>query len=286
MTADRALFGPAGNPQSFYDEGNKHSYQVPAWLAQRGLGWYEYSCGNGVSLSAATARRIGEAAREAGIGVSVHAPYYINFANPDPEKRARSREYIRQAVDICREMGGVRVVFHPGAVMKRTREEALAEALPEMERIVEENTDVREGRIALCPEVMGKIGQLGSLEEVLALCAVSDRLVPCIDFGHLNCRTLGSLRTREDYARVLDALEAALPGERSRAFHAHFSHILYGKAGEVRHLTFADGGEPDFAPLAAELAERGMTPVIVCESAGTQAEDALAMQDRYLSLRK
>ncbi len=279
---ERVLFGTAGNSESFYAEGHKRSVDTPVWLAARGLDWFEYSCGNGISISEATSRAIGEAARQAGIGISVHAPYFINFCNPDPEKRARSRDYIARAVQVAAWMGGRRVIFHPGSVMKQSRADALACALGEMELLVQENEDVREGRVMLCPETMGKLGQLGSLEEVLRLCAVSTRLTPCLDFGHLYCRMQGGIRGREDYARILDRLQEALPDCRAENFHAHFSHILYGKMGEIRHLTFRDGDAgPDFAPLAAELAARGLTPVVVCESAGTQAEDAMVMRDQY-----
>ena len=129
---------------------------------------------------------------------------------------------------------------------------------------------------------MGKIGQLGTLEEVLALCSVDKRVTPCIDFGHLNARTLGGIQSKADYAAILDRLETALGDERARRFHVHFSRIEFSKGGEKRHWTFAEnqfGPEPQ--PLMELLAERGLAPVLICESAGTQAEDARAMQAMY-----
>ena len=90
--------------------------------------------------------------------------------------------------------------------------------------------------------------------------------------------------TQDDLAGALDALHRGLGAERARTFHAHFSKIEYGKGGEVRHLTFADTEYgPEFAPLAALLAERGLAPHIICESAGTQAEDAQTMKSLYLN---
>ena len=126
---------------------------------------------------------------------------------------------------------------------------------------------------------MGKIGQLGTLEEVLALCGVDRRITPCIDFGHLNARTLGGIRSKADYAAILDRIGEALGDARARQFHVHFSRIEYSKGGEKRHWTFAEtqfGPEPQ--PLMELLAERGLAPVIICESAGTQAEDAKTMK--------
>ena len=113
------------------------------------------------------------------------------------------------------------------------------------------------------------------------------RLLPCIDFGHLNARTQGGLRTREDMAALLDLLEDRLGRERGSAFHAHFSKIEYGRGGEVKHLTFRDREYgPEFSPLAELLARRQLAPRIICESAGTQAEDAAAMKQEYLQFLK
>ena len=136
--------------------------------------------------------------------------------------------------------------------------------------------------MTLCPETMGKIGQLGTLDEVLALCSVDKRITPCIDFGHLNARTLGGIRSKEDYAAILDRMAEKLGDQRAERFHVHFSRIEYSAGGEKRHWTFAEtqfGPEPQ--PLMELLAERKLQPVIICESAGTQAEDAGTMQQMY-----
>ena len=142
------------------------------------------------------------------------------------------------------------------------------------------------GDMTLCPETMGKIGQLGTLDEVLALCGVDKRITPCIDFGHLNARTLGGIQSRADYAAILDRMDEVLGDERARRFHVHFSRIEFSAGGEKRHWTFAEtqfGPEPQ--PLMELLSERRLEPVIICESAGTQAEDAQAMQRMYEAAR-
>ena len=124
-------------------------------------------------------------------------------------------------------------------------------------------------------ETMGKIGQLGTLDEVLALCAVDRRITPCIDFGHLNARTLGGIRSKEDYAAILDRMAEKLGDERAEQFHVHFSRIEYSAGGEKTQF----GPEPQ--PLMELLAQRKLQPVIICESAGTQAEDAQTMMRMY-----
>ena len=129
---------------------------------------------------------------------------------------------------------------------------------------------------------MGKISQLGDLDEVLELCLLDETMFPTIDFGHLNSRTLGGLKDKTDFAAVLDTIENVLGFERLKNMHIHFSRIEFTAAGERRHWTFADTQYgPEFAPLAELLAERGLTPVIICESKGTMAEDAVSMKRMY-----
>ena len=142
------------------------------------------------------------------------------------------------------------------------------------------------GHVHICPETMGKINQLGDLQEVLSLCQVDERFLPCIDFGHLNARTLGGLQTEEDFGKVFEAIENQLGIDRLRSFHSHFSKIEYTEnGGEKRHLTFSDTVYgPDFEPMIEWIVRKNCSPTVICESAGTQAEDALAMRQHYQSL--
>lgn len=279
-----AKFGPAGNSDSF-SAVYKSSLKAPAWLREFGLDTYEYQCGKGVNVREETARKMGEAARENGITLSLHAPYFINLANPDPESLQKTAGYITKACEAADWMGAGRVIIHSGALMKRTRREAQEIALRSLREIVRICDDAGYGHISLCPETMGKINQLGNLDEVLELCTVDERLVPCIDFGHLYARTLGELSGDEACDAMLDRVREVLGEERASRFHSHFSKIEFTPGGgEKRHLTFgqSDFG-PDWTPLARAVAERGWSPTFICESAGTQAEDALTMKQTYLS---
>lgn len=282
-----ARFGPAGNSESF-SKIHKSSADAPGWLAALGLDCYEYQCGKGVHVGEETARTVGARAREVGIALSLHAPYFINLANPDPEALQKTIGYITAACRVAQWMGAERVVIHSGALMKRTRREAQDIALRSLREVVAACDDQGFGDIILCPETMGKINQLGDLDEVLELCTVDERLLPCIDFGHLYARSLGVDDGAEAFERMLSRVEAVLGRERASRFHSHFSHIEFTpKGGEKCHRTFADDGGygPDWAPLAAQVAARGWSPTFICESAGTQAEDALEMKRIYEACR-
>ena len=280
-----AIFGPAGNAESFSTV-HKSSLAAPRWIADLGLDCYEYQCGKGVHVGEETARKVGENARAAGISLSLHAPYFINLANPDREALEKTIGYITGACRVADWMGAERVVIHSGALMKRTRRQALDTAMASLREVLAACDGQGFSHIALCPETMGKINQLGDLDEVLELCTLDERLLPCIDFGHLYARSLGADDGAEAMDRMLDRVEEVLGRERAARFHSHFSHIEFTpNGGEKCHRTFGnDGGYgPDWAPLAAQVARRGWSPTFICESAGTQAEDALEMKRVYQS---
>ena len=282
MSDWKIRFGTAGTSDSFAAKGYKNSLDIPAYTAEMGLDAFEYQCGHGVRLGLEKAARMAADAAERGILFSVHAPYYISMSSLEEDKRLNSVNYLLQSAAVCKALGGRRVIFHPGSCGRQSREAALEKALDTMRRAQAALDEAGYAEMTLCPETMGKIGQLGTLEEVLALCSVDKRVTPCIDFGHLNARTLGGIQSKADYAAILDRLEAALGDERARRFHVHFSRIEFSKGGEKRHWTFAEtqfGPEPQ--PLMELLAERRLEPVIICESAGTQAEDARTMQQLY-----
>lgn len=262
----------------------KSSLDAPAWLAGLGLDLYEYQCGKGVNIGEETARKLGEKARQAGITLSLHAPYFINLANPDPESLQKTTGYILSACRAADWIGAKRVTIHPGALMKRTRREAQEIALKSLVEVLKAVEGEGVGHISLCPETMGKINQLGDLDEVLELCTLDERLVPCIDFGHLYARSLGADEGTEACIRILDRMKEVLGEERASRFHSHFSRIAFTpKGGEKCHVTFKnnEGFGPDPEPLMEEIAKRGWSPTIICESAGTQAQDALTMKRIY-----
>ena len=278
-------FGTAGLSDS-YRVRSFDPQAMAEYTASFGLTAFEYQCGRGVRLGLDKAAALKEAFDAKGITFSVHAPYYISMSSLEEDKRLNSVNYLLQSCALVKALGGRRVIFHAGSCGKQSREAALEKALDTMRRAVAALDEAGFEDMTLCPETMGKVGQLGTLDEVLTLCGVDSRITPCIDFGHLNARTLGGIQTKADYAAILDRMAEVLGDDRARQFHVHFSRIEYSAGGEKRHWTFADtqfGPEPQ--PLMELLAERQLTPVVICESAGTQAEDAQTMQQMYRAVR-
>jgi deoxyribonuclease-4 len=279
-------FGVAGNSTSFYNEGYTSTVQAALWCKNRGINMFEYSFGKGINLGDKTAFEIGNAFREQGIEMSVHAPYYINFANIDPEMIQKSIMYVVNSVRKMKAINcGDRIVFHPAAQGKLERKEAFNLTLDNIKKLLDaleiyELTDYK-----ICTETMGKLFQIGNLEETVAIANLSTNIYPCVDFGHLNARTIGKLKTKDDYKEVINYMLDNLPFEKVRDMHIHFSKIMYGQKGEIKHLTFEDNiYGPDFEPLCEVLYENKLEPKIICESDGTQAEDTISMKNFYYSI--
>ena len=282
-----AKFGPAGNSLSFAAMGYKHSLQVPEYLTKMGLDAFEYQCGRGVNIGIDKATELGNIAREKGITLSLHAPYYISMSSVEEAKRLNSINYILASARAVNAMGGNRIIVHTGSCGKISREEALTLAIDTMKKSIEALDNEGLGHIHICPETMGKVNQLGTLGEVLALCSIDERLIPCIDFGHLNARDLGCFKTLADYEKVFIEIKDKLGSDRLKTFHSHFSKIEYTTGGEKKHLTFEDTVfGPDFEPVMELTYKYGASPTFICESDGTQAEDALLMKKYYENISK
>lgn len=277
-------FGPGGNSESFAKR--KFPQDLPEYLSSMGLNGYEIECGRGVRIAQKTFDLLPDIAKEHGINLTLHTPYFISLSSENEETRLGSLKYIEESAEAAHKLGIRKLVVHSGSCAKMTREQALELAKDTLKKTQEMLDKKGLSDIILCLETMGKINQLGTLSEVVELCKTDERFLPCVDFGHLNARTLGGIKTKSDYAQMLDEIEEGLGYERLKNFHVHFSKIMYTAGGEKAHLTFADNEYgPRFEPLMELFKERGLEPSVICESAGTQAEDAAEMKKYYDNLK-
>ena len=276
-----AYFGPGGNSDAFKLAGHKSTLDAPSWVKGIGLDAYEYEAGNGLSASASMLAEIGREAKENNIKMSYHTPYFISLSGVVEEKRLNSINYIRHSLDAAKLLGAETIVVHTGSAAKITRDEAMRLA---GDTLVKTLASVDTYGIKIGLETMGKVNQLGTLDEVLELCRIDSAFVPVVDFGHLNARDLGGVFvTADDYLRVFDKIDRALGADVACNLHCHFSKIEWTGSGEKKHLTFEDNlYGPDFEPLIDVIIKEKLSPTIICESAGTQSDDALNMKKYYM----
>lgn len=279
-------FGPSGNSKIFYDAGHKTSVEAPQFLQEIGLSCYEYSFGRGFTMGMDKAKVLGEEALKHNILVSVHSPYYINLANANEDTIPKNINYIFKSLDYLRLFNGKKCVVHTGSQNKMPRNEAMNTCFKQMDKVLEHYYQNGYDGLYICPETMGKSQQIGSVDEVLDLCSRDKCLIPTFDFGHINAVTQGSLKTIDDYRRILDKCFDNLGEFKTKNIHIHFSKIEYGDKGEIKHLTLDDTKYgPEFEPLAKLIYEYQLTPTIISESKGTMMEDALKLKQIYDSVK-
>lgn len=279
-----AKFGPGGNSEAFKKAGHRSTLDAPRFVLECGLDAYEYEAGQGLSATPDLLASVGEQAALLGVKMSFHTPYFISLSSVEPEKRRKSVEYLYTSAFASQLLGAETMVVHTGSAAKISRETAMeyaAETLLAADEMLAENGFT----VKLGLETMGKLNQLGTLDEVLTLCKLSPRFAPVVDFGHINAREQGILKTEDDFKYIFDRIANELSPEAAEHLHCHFSRIEYTAKGEKRHLTFEDEAfGPDHRPLLRAIRDLGVSPTIISESAGTQSEDARTMKDYYRSL--
>ena len=252
--------GPAGSDGL----GNLKGVQK---VAAMGLDCMEVAFTYGVRMDLKTATAVGGLAKENGIILSVHAPYYINLASEEKDKFAASRKRILDSCEKAHTMGAGNVSFHAGFYQNRSAGrtyDLIKNAMVGLQKEVIDNG----WKVRLCPEITGKPSQFGSLPELLRL-KRETRCGITVDFSHLYARQQGDI----DYARILKKLP--------KKFHAHFSGIEFGDKGERRHVRTT---KKFFEPLARELIQRKVDITIINESPKPY-EDALMMKKLIIKLQ-
>lgn len=283
---DKIKFGPSGNSEIFYEAGNKTSLQAPAWLKLIGLNAYEVSFGRGYRMTSETATLLGMEAEKNDVLISLHAPYYINFANESEEMVSKSFGYVMTGLKMLRLVKGKHLVVHLGSQSRLSRERALELISQRLDKLIEIIYENGYEDMFICPETMGKLSQIGSYKEIIDFCTKDKILVPTFDFGHIYTFNLGNFGTYEDYKSVFEYCIQKIGYERTKTCHIHFSRIEFGPKGETRHLNYLDERfGPNFEPLAQVIKDLNLTPTIICESRDRMAEDSLIFKQIYGNLK-
>lgn len=280
--------GPVGYSQIFLDDGYKSSLDVPVWLNKNGLTAYEYSFDYGFNLKEETAKKLGEIAEQNSVLMSIHAPFYINFANENDEMIQKSFGYLTRCIEYLRLFNGRDIVFHTASCGKLNRDKALDVTNKNMDIFLDLLHSRNYVDKTLCPETMGKQAQIGTYKEIIDLCTKDEILIPTFDFGHINCILGGALKSEDDFKKIIDYGIEKLGYEKMERCHIHFSKIEYSETNnEVRHLDFSDEKfGPNVEPLLNVLVEYNLSPTIICESKNKMMEDALKIKESYFKILK
>ncbi len=279
----RVRFGPAGAPINYKGK----TEEIPRYLrVEEGLDAFEYQAVRSIRISQEKATKLGEIAREYDVQLSLHAPYAINLAALNEEKKKASISRLVRSMQTAYWMKAKIVVFHPGYYLKRSPEEALREVINCLKKIVEECESLGIKGVYLGPELTGKKSQVGSLSEIINICKAIDIARPVIDWAHLHAREGGCLNTKEDYLRVLDTIERELGSDIVKGLHCHFTRVEFTEKGERKHHTLdeTDYG-PDFEPLAEIIVENGYSFTIISETPLLDL-DAIKMKQIYLRIKE
>ncbi|MBN2240979.1 MAG: TIM barrel protein [Dehalococcoidales bacterium] len=249
-------------------------------MHELGLGCMEMEFVRGVQMGEQKAAAVAEVAKELQIGLSAHAPYFINLNAREPEKIRASQERIVHSARIASLCGARSVVVHTAYFMKDTPEEAY----PKIKKNLKETLDMITElgiEILIRPEVMGKASQFGNVDEVIRLCSELEGTAPCIDFAHCHAAT-GAFNTYEEFASILEKMESGLGKVSLDDMHLHCSGIKYGARGEQKHLNMADS-DFNFRDLMKALKDYRVKGLLICESPNLE-EDALLLQETYHNL--
>jgi len=270
----RVRFGPARVPS------RESPSAAIALLRKRGFNACEIDFEGGFWMDYEWAAEFGKRAREEKIALSVHAPIAGFMGHVERDKKQRMAVgMLDHSAGIAKAAGAEPVVFHPGFLLGRTRAAAI-------KSITEQLAELRarlEGKGRAVPfgvEVMGRVREIGSLDDVLEISRRLGWVRPVLDFAHMHATSDGAFTDVEPFAAALEAADEVL--EPGAPFHIHFSDIAYANRNETKHLPYGEGTlRAD--PLRQALRKFRRTANVISES--PDLESSLAIQAVLASAR-
>lgn len=271
-------FGTSGIPRSTSRPGTPHGIRRAHEL---GLDCLEMAWVNGVTMGEAAADRIAEAARETGLELTAHGPYYVNLCGA-ADVIERSVERLLHTARLARRCGARSFCFHAGFYQTLAPAEAdrmVREGLGAITRRLRSegvSVDVR-------PELTGKPTQVGSLDEILGWSESIEGVRPCVDFSHQVARHGGAFNTYREFGETLERIGDRLGRGALDRLHIHIAGIEYGPRGERRHLPLRESPFR-YRELLRALKDCRVSGWVVCESPAME-DDALHLKRVYRRLR-
>src|SRR3954470_8632827 len=225
-------FGPSGLPVGSFEE-------AAAELTSHGYRAVEIGFAGGFWLDYDTAPLLAEALRAADVSLSVHAPLAAFMGHVDRGKKFKmALGMLDHTAGLAKAAGAEGIVFHPGFLLGRERELAIADVVGQLGDL-RERLDGKDRLVPFGIEVMGRVRELGTLDDVLDIASQVDFVRPVLDFAHMHATSDGAYTDVEMFATALEAADDAMrDGE---PFHIHFSDIAYANRNETKHLPYGEG---------------------------------------------
>jgi deoxyribonuclease IV len=221
----------------------------------------------------AWAERFGELAAENDIALSVHSPIaaILGHLPSDEGKRKRAFGMLDHTAGVAVACGAELVVVHPGYLLGRTREAALESVAEDLSNL-RERLEAKSRGVDFGAEIMGRVRELGTAEDVFWLAARFPWVRPVLDFAHLHAVTDGGFVADEAFSGVLELADGVI--EPGAPFHIHFSDIAYANRNETKHLPYGEG-TLRAEPLREALARFDRPATVISESPGEESHQAI-----------
>jgi deoxyribonuclease-4 len=267
--------GPAGNAIDSEEKGTEGSLK---YIKKIGLNAQEIEFVRNVYLNQQRAEQIGELAKDLGISLTVHAPYYINLNSEKSQIVEKSKAFILDSLDRAERMNAKFVVVHAAYYGNSTQEQTFEKVRNCLIEILERAKDLEIQKAKLAIETMAKKAQFGGLDEVIKLCkSLKLKVVPCIDFAHIYCRANGKI----NYAEIFEKLKVL----RLKHLISHFSNVKYNpNTKKFADVHIPINSHPPFKELAKEILRRRIDITLISESPILE-RDALKMKKIFENLR-
>jgi deoxyribonuclease IV len=241
-------------------------------LLERGYHACEIDLEGGFWMDRDFAERLGELARESEVTLSVHSPLFAFVGRPERDKKHRMAVgMLDHTAGLAMACGAEVMVIHPGYLFGRSREESVKAVVEQLGEL-RERLEGKGREVPLGMEVMGRVNELGSLDDVIAICSRLDWVRPVLDFAHLHAVTDGGYGDAEPFREALTAADATI--EPGAPFHIHFSDIDFANRNEKSHLPYGEGTlRAD--PLAEALGDFERPATVIGESPDEESNQAI-----------
>ena len=259
-------FGPARVPS--HDSPD----EAIAILVERGYTACEIDFEGGFWMDYDWAGRFGELARESDIALSVHAPLPAFLGHVERGKKFNmALGMLDHTAGIAVAAGAEVVVFHPGFLLGREREQALDDVVSQLGDL-HARLEKKDRLVPFGVEVMGRVNELGNADDVFAISERTRWVRPVIDFAHMHATSDGAFTDVDAFVAVLERADDLLgPGA---PFHIHFSDIAYANRNETKHLAYGEG-TLRAEPMAEALAAFERPATVISESPGEESHQAI-----------